>query len=62
MNIAQIETPLFAFEAKTCGNKYNKKVISYHFIESNHGLCMDKRDTNGPDTCMRTAVKAYSKR
>ena len=44
MNIVhQIETP-FAAEAKICGNKYNKKVISYHFIESDHGLCIDKRE------------------
>ena len=30
-------------EAKTCGCK-NKKSISYHFIESSHRLCLDKRE------------------
>ena len=41
MNIVQIESP-FEVEAKICGNKYNKKVISYHFVESNHSICIDK--------------------
>lgn len=42
MNIIETETP-FVVEAKTCGcNK--KKSISYHFIESAHSLCLDKRE------------------
>ncbi len=43
MNIVQIESP-FEVEAKICGNKNNKKVISYHFIESDHSICIDKRE------------------
>jgi hypothetical protein len=43
MNIVQIDTP-FDVEAKTCGNKNNKKVVSYHFIESNHSICIDKKE------------------
>jgi hypothetical protein len=43
MNIVQPDTP-FEVEAKTCGNKNNKKVVSYHFIESNHGLCINKKE------------------
>ncbi|MGN6615043.1 MAG: hypothetical protein ACTHKC_08375 [Candidatus Nitrosocosmicus sp.] len=43
MNIAQIETP-FEIEAKACGCKSNKRVISYQFIESSHRLCIDKRE------------------
>ena len=43
MNIAQIET-LFEIEAKACGCKNNKRVISYRFIESTHGLCIDRRE------------------
>lgn len=42
MNIIETETP-FVVEAKTCGCK-NKKSISYHFIESAHSLCLDKRE------------------
>lgn len=41
MNIVKTEQPVF-IEAKTSGNKYNKKSISYHFIESSHILCLDK--------------------
>jgi hypothetical protein len=41
MNIVQIESP-FEVEAKICSSKYNKKVISYHFVESNHSICIDK--------------------
>ncbi len=39
MNI--IETPLI-MEAKTSG--YNNKNVSYHFTESSHSLCLDKRE------------------
>ena len=47
MNIAQIETPIeieIEIEAKICGCKSNRRSISYHFIESNHGICIDKRE------------------
>jgi hypothetical protein len=43
MNIVQIES-LFEVEAKICGNKYNKKIISYHFTESNLSICIDNRE------------------
>jgi hypothetical protein len=43
LNIAQTETP-FEIEAKPCGCKSNKRVISYQFIESSHKLCIDKRE------------------
>jgi hypothetical protein len=42
MNIAQTENP-FIIEAKTCGCK-NKKNITYSFIESNHSLCIDRKE------------------
>ena len=42
MNIIEAESP-FIVEAKTCGCN-NKKSISYHFIESSHSLCLDKRE------------------
>ena len=42
LNIVESEIP-FIVEAKTCGCK-NKKSISYHFIESSHSLCLDKRE------------------
>ena len=29
-------------EAKTCGCNERGKSVSYHFIESTHGLCLDK--------------------
>ncbi len=43
MNIAQIEAP-FLVEAKTCGCKNKKRNISYSVIESEHGLCIDRRE------------------
>ena len=42
MNIVQTENP-FVIEAKTCGCK-NKKNITYSFIESNHSLCINRRE------------------
>jgi hypothetical protein len=42
MNIAQTENP-YVIEAKTCGCK-NKKNITYSFIESNHSLCINRRE------------------
>ena len=42
MNIVESEIP-FMVEAKSCGSD-NKKNISYHFIESTHNLCVDKRE------------------
>jgi hypothetical protein len=41
MNIIENEIP-FLVEAKTCGCNERGKSVSYHFIESSHGLCMDK--------------------
>ena len=43
MNITQIETPI-EIEAKTCCYRKNKRVISYHFVESSHSLCIDRRE------------------
>ncbi len=43
MNIAGIESP-FIIDAKTCGCKNKKRNISYYFIESSHGLYIDKRE------------------
>jgi len=42
LNILESETP-FLIEAKTCGYS-KKKSITYHFIESSHSLCLDKRE------------------
>ena len=41
MNIIENEIP-YLVEAKTCGCNERGKSVSYHFIESSHGLCMDK--------------------
>ena len=43
MNIAQIEIP-FLVEAKACGCKNKRRNISYSFLESAHGLCIDRRE------------------
>jgi hypothetical protein len=43
MNLAGIESP-FIMEAKTCGCKNKERNISYHFIESTHSLCVDKKE------------------
>jgi hypothetical protein len=43
MNIAVTEQPIL-IEAKTSGS-YGKKSISYHVIESPHGLCLNKTET-----------------
>jgi hypothetical protein len=43
MNLVEIETP-FIIEAKTCGCKNKERNISYHFIESAHSLCIDKKE------------------
>ena len=42
MNIAIAEQPII-IEAKTSGS-YRKKSISYHVIESSHGLCLGKTE------------------
>lgn len=41
MNIIQNETP-YVIEAKTCGCKERGRSVSYQFIESSHGLCLEK--------------------
>ncbi|HET6590959.1 MAG TPA: hypothetical protein VFG45_12445 [Candidatus Nitrosocosmicus sp.] len=41
MNIIENEIP-YLVEAKTCGCNERGKSVSYHFIESTHGLCLDK--------------------
>lgn len=41
MNIIESETP-YLVEAKTGSNKERGKSVSYHFIESSHGLCLEK--------------------
>ena len=41
MNIIENEIP-YLVEAKTCGCNERGKSISYHFIESTHGICMNK--------------------
>lgn len=43
MNLVVIEST-FIMEAKTCGCKNNERNISYHFIESTHSLCLDKKE------------------
>jgi hypothetical protein len=42
MNIAITEQPIL-IEAKT-SSSYGKKGISYHVIESSHGLCLNKTE------------------
>jgi hypothetical protein len=42
MNIINSETPTIV-EAKTCGYN-NERIVSYHFIESTHSLCVDKKE------------------
>lgn len=41
MNVIENETP-YLVEAKTCRCKDGEKGILYHFIESAHGLCIEK--------------------
>ncbi|MDN5867776.1 MAG: hypothetical protein L0H55_10310 [Candidatus Nitrosocosmicus sp.] len=41
MNIIENEIP-YLVEAKTCGCKERERNVSYHFIESSHGLCLEK--------------------
>ncbi|HKX96439.1 MAG TPA: hypothetical protein VJL78_01235 [Candidatus Nitrosocosmicus sp.] len=41
MNIIENEMP-YLVEARTCGCNERGKNVSYRFIESSHGLCMDK--------------------
>ena len=41
MNIIENEIP-YLVEAKTCGCNERGKSVSYHFVESTHGLCLDK--------------------
>jgi hypothetical protein len=43
MNLVGIESP-FIMEAKTYGCKNKGRNISYHFIESTHSLCVDKKE------------------
>jgi hypothetical protein len=43
MNIIENEIP-YLVEAKTCGCTEKGKSISYSFIESSHGLCVDKSE------------------
>ena len=41
MNIIENEIP-YLVEAKTCGCNERGKSVSYDFVESTHGLCLDK--------------------
>ena len=41
MNIVENEIP-YLLEAKTCGCKERRPGVSYRFIESSHGLCLEK--------------------
>jgi hypothetical protein len=41
LNIIENEIP-YLVEAKTCGCNERGKSVSYHFIESTHGLCLNK--------------------
>ena len=43
MIIIENEIP-YLVEAKTCGCTEKGKSISYSFIESSHGLCVDKSE------------------
>jgi hypothetical protein len=43
MNIIETESP-FIVEAKTCGCKNKKRNTPYSFIESAHGLCIDRKE------------------
>ncbi|HET6589817.1 MAG TPA: hypothetical protein VFG45_06615 [Candidatus Nitrosocosmicus sp.] len=41
MNLIESESP-YLVEARTCGCKERGRSVSYHFIESTHGLCLEK--------------------
>jgi hypothetical protein len=41
MNIIENEIP-YLVEARTCGCNERGKSVSYRFVESSHGLCIDK--------------------
>jgi hypothetical protein len=44
MNISASEEPI-SISARTCGcMEKNEKKIAYTFIDSYHGLCLDKKD------------------
>jgi hypothetical protein len=43
MNLARIENS-YIIEAKSCECKNKERNISYHFIESGHSLCIDRRE------------------
>ena len=44
MNISEAEVPI-KIVAKTCGCKEkNRRTVTYQFIDSYHGLCLDKKD------------------
>lgn len=43
MKIIENEIP-YLVGAKTCGCNNKGKNVSYHFIESTHSLCWDKRE------------------
>ena len=44
MNISETETPTRVV-AKTCGSRgNNNRKVTYTFVESYHGLCLDKKD------------------
>lgn len=44
MNISETEAPA-RFVAKTCGCKdRNENKVAYEFVDSYHGLCIDKKD------------------
>ncbi len=43
MNIIENEVP-YLVEAKTCGYKNREKSVSYQFIESSHGLYLNKAE------------------
>jgi hypothetical protein len=43
MNIAQTEADAEII-AKTCGCKDAGRKVTYSFVDSYHGLCMDKKD------------------
>lgn len=43
MNIIENEIP-YLVEARTCGCNERGKSVSYHFLESIHGICMNKTE------------------
>jgi len=41
MNIVDTEAPIIA---KTCGCREKNRKVTYAFVDSSHGLCLDKKD------------------